>query len=100
MLQVTYRKSAVKVYQTNGIMCQIYNGFAKQCTVWAPYNKLSDLLTDPTRTRNLLTPDQHRLLFEHFAALTPGTTVAILLRSNHYFLNDDYWKPLMRNALL
>ena len=38
-LQATYRESAVKVYHTNGIMRQIYNGFGAQCTVWAPYKE-------------------------------------------------------------
>ena len=74
-LQGTYYESGVKVYQTNGIMCQIYIGFAKKCTVWLPYNKLKELLTDPTYTRNLLTTDHHHLLlvFEHFTELEPGT---------------------------
>ena len=48
----------------------------KQCTVWLPYNKLRDLLTDPSCTQNLLTPDHHHLLFKHFAALEPGTADA------------------------
>ena len=61
-LQATYHQSNVEVYQTNCIMRQIYNGFAKQCNVWASFKKLRGLLTDSTRARNLLTQNQMLVL--------------------------------------
>ena len=68
-----------KGFNTNGVMRQIYIGFLRSCDVWHPFIPLKDLLTDPSRAKNLLTQDHHRLLFENYAALQPGESVMLLL---------------------
>ena len=79
-------------------MRQIYIGFSRSCDVWHPFITLKDLLTDPSRSRNLLTQDHHRLLFENYAALQPGESVALLLRNDHAFVTNKDWKPIMEKA--
>ena len=68
-------------------------------SVWHPFKTLKDLLTDPSRAKNVLTQDHHRLLFENYAALQQGEQVVLLHRSDHTYLTNDYWKPIMHKAL-
>ena len=90
-----------KLYSTSSIMTQIHSGFSHQCTVWIPFKTLHSLLTDMSRTKQLLTPDHHCLLFEDFLTLRPGTDIALLLCYNHPILNDKRtWMPIMRSVLV
>ena len=90
-LQLTFSGTS-KGFNTNGVMCQIYIGFLRSCDVRHPFKTLRDLLIDPSRAKNLLTQDHHRLLFENYAALQPG-------ESDHTFLTNKVWKPIMQKTL-
>ena len=94
------KESNGKLYSTSGIMTQIHSRFSRQCTVWKPFKTLHTLLTDMTRTKQLLTPDHHCLFFEDFLALHLGTNVALFLCYAHLILNDkETWMPIIRSAL-
>ena len=86
-------------YNTNGIMRQIYIGFSKQYKVWYPFHNLKSLLSDPEQSRNMVTQDHHRLLFENYSALKPGAHVIVLLAGNHTYLKHKDHKPIMQMAL-
>ena len=67
------------------------NGFGRSSTVksYLPFNKLKAKLTDLSTARHALTVVHHRLLFEDFVKLKPGTEVTFLIsRMNHFFQNN------------
>ena len=92
---------SARIQECDEKMAQIHSGFSCQCTVWKPFKILCALLTDMTRTKQLLTPDHHGLMFKEFLALCPGTAAILLLCYNHPILNDKRtWMPIMRSALV
>ena len=55
-----------KPFQTCGIMKKVYNNFSSESKVWFPFLHLKELLSDDTKSKEVLTVDNHRLLFEDF----------------------------------
>ena len=98
-IQAKIDASNGKPHNTSGIMIQIHSGFSRQCTVRNPFYKLRSLPTDLSKSKQLLTPYHHHLLFEDFLLLGPGTDIALLLCYDHPVLYDKTWQPLLKRAL-
>ena len=76
-----------KPFQISAIMKQVYNNFSSESKVWFPFLHLRELLSDDTKSKEVLTVDHHRLLFEDFVELCEGDYVIILINSSHHFLS-------------
>lgn len=76
-----------------------YNNFSSESKVWFPFLHLKELLSDDTKSKEVLTVDNHRLLFEDFLELCEGDYVIILINSSHHFLVDPYWKEILKGIL-
>ena len=79
-LRATSLSLGAKPFSTNGVMRRCYNGFGSgnSCS-YLPFNLMKPTITDPLLSRQPLTLDHHRLLFEDFVELTPGTEVIFLV---------------------
>ena len=99
-LRATSLALGAKPFSTNGVMRRCYNGFgvANSCT-YVPFNEMKSTLTNSSLSRQPLTVDHHRLLFEDFVELKPGTEVVFLIsRMNHLFQDNHIFK-MFQNEL-
>ena len=99
-LRATSLLLGAKPFSTNGVMRRCYNGFgrATSCS-YLPFNNMKPTLIDPTLSTQPLTLDHHRLLFEDFVELTPGTEVVFLVSRMNHFFQDKITFQLFQNEL-
>ena len=90
-----------KAYSTNRVMRRCYNGFGRSapCKSYLPFNKFKSTITDSNIAREPLSVDHHKLHFEDFVELMPGTEVTLLISQMNHFFQDKNTKKFFEAEL-
>ena len=90
-----------QAFSTNGLMRRCYNSFGryKDDIIYLPFNKLQPTFNASSLARVPLSIDHHRLLFEDFIELKPGTEVTFLISQKNHYLKDSKNKKLFEDEL-
>ena len=82
-------------------MRRCYNSFGryKDDIIYLPFNKLQPTFNASSLARVPLSIDHHRLLFEDFIELKPGTEVTFLISQKNHYLKDSKNKKLFEDEL-